>query len=261
MGREDMASILLRARRQSDFWLLGPLLIIAGVGWWWSAKTAGDMGGGGDAAGMSMGSGAAMSLVAFLGAWVAMMAAMMLPAILPVVRLYHRAAARGTVAPVAVFVSGYLIVWSTVGVPAYVAWRALREPLAAASAWAGRVAGVVAIVAAVYQVTPLKAVCLRHCRSPMSFFLHHGKNLDRPSGAVRAGALHGVYCLGCCWLLMAVLVAFGTMQLGVMVAVAALILLEKGAPFGELLARVAGAAFFALGLALVLHPSLITHIT
>jgi predicted metal-binding membrane protein len=142
----------------------------------------------------------------------------------------------------------------------FLAWRALRGPLAEANPWAGRFAGVVAIAAAVYQVTPLKSLCLRQCRSPMSFFLRHGKHLDRPSGAVRAGVRHGLYCLGCCWLLMAILIAFGTMRLGVMVALAALILLEKDAPFGERLAHAAAAAFLVLGVALVLHPSFINHI-
>jgi predicted metal-binding membrane protein len=246
----------------ADVWLPAPLLIIAAVGWWWSAHMAADMSGtmGSGSDGMSMGAGTTMSFLAFVGAWVAMMAAMMLPAIMPAVRLYERAAARGTVAPVAVFVAGYLVVWSAVGVPAYFAWRALRQPLADAAPWAGRLAGVIVVTAAIYQVTPLKTVCLRHCRSPMSFFLRHGKNLSRPSGAVRAGARHGLYCLGCCWLLMAILISFGTMQIAVMVAVAVLILLEKDAPFGETLARIAAAGFLVLGVTLLAYPSLIGHI-
>jgi predicted metal-binding membrane protein len=255
-----MASTQIRVRRRSDVWLPGLLLLIAALAWWWSSLMARDMGTRTSMDAMSMGAGATMSFFGFVGAWVAMMAAMMLPAILPVVRLYGRAAARGTVAPVVVFVAGYLLVWSAVGVPAFLAWRALRGPLSDATPWAGRFAGAVAVAAAVYQVTPLKSVCLKHCRSPMSFFLHHGKNLDRPSGAVLAGARHGLYCLGCCWMLMAILIAFGTMQLGVMVALAVLILLEKDAPFGERLAQAAAAAFLILGVALVLHPSFISHI-
>jgi predicted metal-binding membrane protein len=255
-----MASTQLRTRRLADVWLPAPLLLVAAVGWWWSAHMAANMGGGMGADSMTMGAGATMSFLAFVGAWVAMMAAMMLPAILPVVRLYQRAASRGTVAPVAFFVAGYLVVWSAVGSPAYFAWRALRQPLADATPWVGRLAGAVAITAAIYQVTPLKTVCLRHCRSPMSFFLRQGNNLSHPSGAVRAGALHGLYCLGCCWLLMAILISFGTMQIAVMVAVAILILLEKDAPFGELVARVAAVAFVILGVALLARPSFIGHI-
>ena len=116
-----------------------------------------------------------------------------------------------------------------------------------------------AVAAAVYQVTPLKAVCLRHCRSPMSFFLRHANNLSRPSGAVRAGARHGLYCLGCCWVLMAILISVGTMQIAVMVALAVLILLEKVAPFGEQLARLAAAVFLVLGVVLLAHPTTVGH--
>jgi predicted metal-binding membrane protein len=235
------------------------LLLVAALGWWVSAVTATDMRtpAGMDATSMR---GASMSFASFVLAWVAMMAAMMLPAVLPVVRLYGRAAARGTVAPVVVFVAGYLLVWSVVALPAFLAWSGLRGPLAQTSPWAGRIAGAVAVAAAAYQVTPLKTLCLRHCRSPLSFFLHHGKNLERPSGAVLAGARHGLYCLGCCWLLIAILIAFGTMQLGLMVGLAVLILLEKDAPFGQRLAQVAGAGFLVLGVALVLHPSFISYI-
>jgi predicted metal-binding membrane protein len=254
-----MANTQVRGRWLPDVWLPVPLVGVAAVGWWWSARMAGEMSPGMGAGGMSMGAGATLSLLAFLGAWVAMMAAMMFPAVLPVVRLYARAAARETVAPVAVFVAGYLLVWSVIGLPAYLAWRALREPLARADPWAARLAGAVAVAAAIYQVTPLKQVCLRHCRSPMSFFLHHGRHLDRPSGAVVAGARHGLYCLGCCWLLMAILVALGTMQLGVMIGLAVLILLEKDAPFGQRVAPVAAVAFLALGVALLVHPSFISH--
>jgi predicted metal-binding membrane protein len=258
-GRDKMANTANPARVRIELWLPALLLGVAAIGWWWSALTARDMGGSAAADGMSMGAGS-MSFLAFLAAWVAMMAAMMLPAVLPVVRLYGRAAARGTVAPILVFVAGYLLVWSAVGVPAFLAWHALRALLAQSLPWAGRVAGVVAVVAALYQVTPLKTLCLRHCRSPLSFFLHHSKNLNRPSGAVLAGGRHGLYCLGCCWMLMAILIAFGTMQLGVMVALAVLILLEKDAPFGEQLARAAAVVFLVAGAALLLHPLLISHV-
>lgn len=249
------------ATRRSEVWLPMLLLLLAGLGWWWSVRMAG--GGGnrmGPSSGMSIRGAAAMSFAAFLAAWVAMMAAMMLPAVFPVVRLYGRAAARGAVAPVLVFVVGYLLVWTAVGVPVYLAWRGLSDPLARADPWIGRLAGTVAITTGVYQLTPLKTMCLRHCRSPMSFFLRHAKHLDRPIGAVQAGARHGIYCLGCCWMLMAILIAFGTMHLGLMVVLAMLILLEKDAPFGEQLAQLAAVAFLAIGAALLAHPALIQHI-
>ena len=250
-----------RAAARRDIWLPAVLLILAGLGWWWSAVSAGDMGG--DAMsmdGMPMEPQPTMSFVAFLVAWVAMMAAMMFPAVLPVVRLYARAAAKGQTAPVAVFVGGYIALWGLVGIPAYFAWSRLNEPLMEGSPWAGRIAGGVAVAAGLYQLTPLKSVCLRHCRSPLSFFLQHGKHLDRPTGAFIAGGRHGVFCVGCCWMLMALLVAFGAMNLAWMLVFAVLILLEKTTPFGEQLAHVTGAVLLILGVALLVRPDFVTHL-
>jgi predicted metal-binding membrane protein len=130
----------------------------------------------------------------------------------------------------------------------------------AGSPWAGRVAGGVALAAGLYQLTPLKSVCLRHCRSPLSFFMRHGKHLDRPMGAFVAGGRHGMFCIGCCWMLMALLIAFGTMQLAWMLIFAVLILLEKTTPFGEQLARVTGVVLAALGVALLVRPDFVTYL-
>jgi predicted metal-binding membrane protein len=225
-----------------------------------SARRMGDMAG---MAGMdsSMSSHEALSLGAFLVTWLAMMSAMMFPAISPVVRLYGRAAAAGRVAPLPAFVAGYISVWILVGLPGYAGWRALMDPIADGRPWTGRLAGVVLVVAAVWQVTPLKSVCLRHCRSPLSFFLRFGRSVTRPIGAGRMGARHGLYCLGCCWALMAVLVAVGTMSIAWMAGLALLILLEKNAPYGEHIAVAAGVAFVALGVFLVLQPSALTTLT
>jgi len=239
------------------------LLAIAGLGWWWSVRMAGDMDGSAGAMdGMTgMSGGQVLSLGAFLVAWLAMMTAMMFPAISPVVRLYARAAAAGRVAPLPAFVAGYIAVWTTLGLPAYVAWRALMDPIAEGRVWAGRVAGVVLVAAALWQVTPLKAVCLRHCRSPMSLFMRFGGSVTRPLAASRMGASHGLYCVGCCWALMAVLVAVGTMNLAWMAALAVLILLEKNAPHGERIAVVAAVVFGVLGVTLIVHPSSLTTLT
>jgi predicted metal-binding membrane protein len=240
----------------------GALLVVASLGWWWSVRMADDMeGSAGGMSGMdSMTSHEAMSLGAFLVAWVAMMAAMMFPAVSPVVRLYGRAAAAGRVAPLPLFVAGYIGVWAVLGLPGYVAWRELMDPIAEGQAWAGRLAGGVLIAAAVWQVTPLKAICLRHCRSPMSLFMRHGGSVARPLGAVRMGASHGLYCVGCCWALMAVLVAVGTMNLAWMAGLALLILLEKNAPQGERIAVAAAAVFAVLGVVLLVHPSTLTTV-
>jgi predicted metal-binding membrane protein len=238
------------------------LLALASVGWWWSVRMSSDMhGSGGAMAPMDSMSGDVLSLGGFLVAWLAMMSAMMFPAISPVVRLYARAAAAGRVAPLPAFVAGYIAVWTALGLPGYLGWRVLMDPIAEGRAWAGRLAGVVLLVAAVWQLTPLKSVCLRHCRSPMSFFLRFGRSVTRPVGALRMGARHGLYCLGCCWALMAVLVAVGTMSVAWMAGLALLILLEKNAPHGERIAVAAAVVFATLGAVLVVHPSILTAVT
>jgi len=231
------------------------LLALAAVGWWWSARMAGA-----DMSSMGMDD-RVMSFGGFMLAWVAMMGAMMFPAISPVVLLYARAAAQRTVAPLPFFIAGYLAVWSVVGLPAYAAWHALAMPLADGRAWAARLAGAVLIVAAIWQLTPMKSICLRHCRSPMGFFLKFGRRLDRPLGALRMGMAHGAFCLGCCWALMAVIVALGTMNLLWMIALALLIFLEKDARHGEGIAVVGAAVFALLGVLLLLAPSTLAHVT
>jgi predicted metal-binding membrane protein len=241
------------------------LLLLAAVGWWWSVRMAGDMSMGSagmDAMdGMSSSTTGALSFGAFLLAWLAMMTAMMFPAISPVVRLYNQGAAAGRVAPLPFFVSGYIAVWTSLGVPAFFAWRSLMDPIADGMTWAARLAGTVLIGAAVWQLTPLKAICLRHCRAPMSVFMRFGASAAKPLGALRMGATHGSYCLGCCWALMAVLIAVGTMNIAWMLGLALLILLEKNAPGGERIALVGGVALGVLGFALIVRPETLSALT
>jgi len=205
--------------------------------------------------------GGTVSLATFVIAWLAMMAAMMLPAISPVARLYSLAAAKGRVAPLPFFVAGYLIVWTLVGLPAYLGWRVLMDPISDGQPWAARLAGGVLLLAAVWQLTPLKSMCLRHCRSPMSVFLRVRGSLARPSAALRAGSTHGLYCVGCCWALMAILVALGTMNLAWMLGLAVLILLEKNAPWGEGAATGAALVFGMVAIALIVHPTYLSILT
>jgi predicted metal-binding membrane protein len=235
------------------------LILLALVGWWWSVRMAPDMSGSGMDAMTAMRT--SMSLGAFLVAWVAMMAAMMLPAVLPVVKLYARAAARGRAAPTAFFVAGYFAVWAAIAAPAYFAWRGLEAPLADGRPWVARLAGATFLAAAVWQLTPLKTACLRHCRSPLGFFMRFGSRVRRPLGAARMGATHGAFCFGCCWAIFAVLVVLGTMNLAWMVALTALIVLEKNAYRGELLAPAAGVAFAVVGVLLLIDTSLLMLLT
>jgi predicted metal-binding membrane protein len=214
------------------------------------------MSGGLSGHGMSM----TMSIGPYLLAWLAMMAAMMLPAVSPVVRIYARAAAVGRVAPAAFFVTGYLLVWTAVGVPAYFAWRWLAMPVMDGDVWAARTAGGLLLVAGSYQLSPIKQACLRHCRSPMGFFLRLRGNLMRPSQGLRAGSLHALYCLGCCWGLMVILVTAGAMVPWWAIGIAAVVFIEKNAPKGELFAGVLAAILAIFGASLLIHPDLIMHV-
>ena len=236
-------------------------LALAAVGWWWSARMADDMAGSGSTGMDAMGATMAVGFLAFLVAWAAMMTAMMSPAVAPMVKLYGRAAAARRVAPLPFFAAGYLVVWTSMGVPAYAAWQALMDPIAAARPWTGQLAGAVLIAAAAWQLTPFKAACLRHCRSPISFFLRFGGKVTRPAGAVRMGAMHGVFCVGCCWALMAVLVAVGTMNLAWMAALALLIYVEKNASFGERAVTLVAPVLVALGVVLLVRPETLTTLT
>jgi predicted metal-binding membrane protein len=256
----------VRGRSWTDTWLPAALLGVAGVSWWWTVVTAGDMSGGEMSMDMdmdmdmdTMASMAPMSFAAFLFAWAAMMAAMMLPAVLPVVRRYTRATG-DSAAPAVVFVTAYLALWSVAGIPAFLAWSRLNEPLAHADPWAGRLAGAVALAAGLYQLTPLKARCLRHCHAPTSLSLPQGTHRDGLARAFRAGGRYGMSCLGSCWMLFVLLIALGTMQLAWMIAFSLVIWLERIAPLGDRLTRVTAGMLVVLGVALLVHPAVVSHL-
>jgi len=184
-----------------------------------------------------------------------MMAAMMLPSAAPMV-LLHRLGADGAgvareVRP-AVFVAGYLLVWGSVGIAVWGAARA-AEQVVSHEARPAAIAAVL-LVAGIYQLTPLKSVCLRACRTPADFLLTHWyRGL---SGSFRTGVEHGLYCLGCCWALMAVFVAAGSMSLVWAVVIAAAVFVEKIAPRGVAFGRVMGVVLVALAALVLLRPEL-----
>jgi predicted metal-binding membrane protein len=237
----------------TDTWLPAVLLGIAGVAWWWSTVSAAGMRG--DA--MSMDTMSTMPLGAFLIAWATMMAAMMLPAALPVVRRYTHAT-DGNTAPAVIFVTAYLALWSATGIPAFLAYSRLNEPMSHPHPWVGRFAGAVAIAAGIYQLTPLKTMCLRHCHPPIP--LWHRNHLDRATQAFLAGARYGIFCLGSCSMLFVLLITLGTMQLTWMLALSVIIWLERLAPHRDKLTRATAAMLLALGVALLIHPTLVNHL-
>ena len=192
--------------------------------------------------------------------WWTMMVAMMAPSAAPTILLYGRvnrhALAQGQaagLAPTAAFAAGYLLVWLGFSVAAAaLQWGLERTALASAmvgsqSRW---LSGAVLAAAGLYQLSPLKNVCLSHCRSPAAFLSRHW----RPGalGAVRLGALHGAFCVGCCWILMALLFVGGVMNLAWIAALTLLVVAEKLIPGGRWVARASGLAMFAWGAATVL---------
>jgi predicted metal-binding membrane protein len=195
----------------------------------------------------------------YLGAtalmWTAMMVAMMTPAVLPVVLLFRkldRGSPGDNARDTAIFGGAYLLVWSVYGlVMSLLQWGlhrgAVLEPHLLA---AGPVlAGGVLFAAGLYQLTPFKLACLRHCRSPLAFLLAHWRS--GALGALRMGAAHGLYCLGCCWALMLVMFAGGVMSVGLMVLLSAVILLERVLPSQGLAARLPAAVLLTAGGALL----------
>jgi predicted metal-binding membrane protein len=234
--------------------LIALLFALAGVAWW---STADRMRGMDEGPGTDLG-----TLGWFVGVWVVMMAAMMFPSVSPTVALYSRMTGSRTPFAPLVFVAAYLLTWSGAGLGAYgIADLARRLPGPGLS-WdgAGRwLAGGTLIVAAAYELTPLKDVCLAKCRSPLGFLL--GSWRDGLSGALEMGARHGAWCLACCWALMASLFALGVMSLGWMAFVAALIAAEKTLPWGRAVTYGTAAILLALGVVLIAAPDAIPGLT
>jgi predicted metal-binding membrane protein len=253
--------------RQRAF-ILGVLLTLAALSWalviWQARALRGPAMSTGMASamaahpGLTMGMGAAL----FLAIWVAMMVAMMFPAAAPMVLLFSAIAAgkrqRGQAyVPTWIFVGGYLLVWTLAGVLAYLAALGL-DALAAHSmvlmANASRIGGLLLVAAGLYQLSPLKNVCLATCRTPTQFLMTSWR--DGTLGALRMGVEHGIFCLGCCWLLFVILFPLGMMNIAALALLTALIFTEKVLPIGRQIARLAGAALILYGVLVVALPAL-----
>ena len=202
-----------------------------------------------------------LGLWGFLGVWALMMAAMMLPALAPLTSAYLRSiravrSRRVRALRTTGLVGGYLLTWIGFGVAAYVAAALtglLAEDAADIAPWVG--VGVL-VAAGAYQLTPLKDFCLRHCRSPIAFLLHVSGYKGRLRD-VRVGMYHGVYCVGCCWGLMVVLIAVGVMNLAWMAVLTGVIFLEKTWKYGPALSRITGLSLIVLALFVPAHPELL----
>jgi len=239
---------------RARLWLVALLFVLAGVAWW---STLDRMAGMDDGPGTSLG-----ALPWFVGVWVVMMAAMMLPSVSPTVALYSRMTrGRSRLAPL-VFTSGYLLTWTAAGLLAF-GLSALGDRLLGGDlSWNGGghwVAGGILIAAAAYELTPVKDVCLAKCRSPLGFLI--GSWRDRLTGALQLGTKHGAWCVGCCWALMAALFALGVMSIAWMAFVAALIAAEKMVPWRRVAVYGTTAVLLALGVLLVVTPGSIPWLT
>src|SRR4051812_45530051 len=196
----------------------------------------------------------------FVGVWIVMMAAMMFPSLAPTAALYARMT-KDRMAPL-LFTGGYLLTWTLAGAAAFALARAGHALAGDVLEWdrAGQwVAGATLLAAAGYELTPLKDVCLGKCRSPLGFLL--GAWRDGRAGALRMGARHGAWCVGCCWALMASLFALGVMSIAWMAFVAALIALEKTLPWRRVATYGTAAILLALGVVLLAAPDAIPGLT
>ena len=207
---------------------------------------------------------AGMGAVEFLAMWITMMAAMMLPTIVPMVLSHHAVALRrgqGALSTLA-FVAGYMVIWWAIGIAMWLAYQVFAQSSddAAQSRWLSTLAGATIYLAGAYQGTRWKQHYADMCRSPLTFvFIHHSYRGVRD--ALRAGVVHGGYCLGCCWAGMIVLVVVGLTNLLAMAILLALFLVEKNWKHGRAVAYVAGIGMMTLGVAVLAYPSLLTAIS
>jgi predicted metal-binding membrane protein len=234
--------------------LVAALFALAAVSWWWTVRQM---------RGMDQGAWTGLGTLGwFLGIWVVMMAAMMLPSVAPTVALYSRMTRQRSPLSPLLFAAGYLVTWAGAGLVAFTLAATVSRFSGDALAWdrAGRwVAGATLLVAAGYELSPLKNVCLGTCRSPLGFLL--GAWRDGRRGALAMGVKHGAWCVGCCWALMASLFALGVMSVAWMALVAGLIAVEKILPWRRAATYGTAVVLLALGTLLFTAPEVIPGLT
>ncbi len=227
------------------------LLAVASLAWagvvWQSAAMGAAM--------LPIGPGTLADAAMFTAMWGVMMAAMMLPSALPMIALYGLVSRGQRAIPAWLFAAAYVAVWLAVGVPVYAA----SVGVAALSGtemgrWLPYGLAAVLVAAGAYQFSAVKRVCLKHCQGPLGFLM--GRWRSGYAATLRLGLAHAAYCVGCCWGLMAILVAAGAMSLPWVLLIAAVVFAEKLLPRGEWTARAVGAALVILGLAVAVMPDL-----
>jgi predicted metal-binding membrane protein len=251
-GTEGLAPAYAAVRARLA--LVAALFLVAALGWVWTARAMRGMDAGpwSDLGGLGW----------FLGVWVVMMAAMMLPSVAPTIALYSRLSRSRTPLAPWLFTAGYLLTWSAAGLLAYAIGATAHAALGDTLGWnsSGRtIAGVTLMVAAAYELTPLKDVCLGHCRSPLGALL--GSWRDGRLGPVRMGVRNGAWCVGCCWALMASLFALGVMSVTWMALVAGIIAVEKTLPRRGVVTYATAGLLLGLGLLLLAAPQALPGLT
>jgi predicted metal-binding membrane protein len=194
--------------------------------------------------------------------WAVMMVGMMAPSAAPMILMYARAGRQAKIAgkplaPTGWFAAGYFLAWAGFSLSAtLVQWMLERAALLdARMASANILLGAAVLIAAgIYQWTPIKNACLAQCGTPFRFLMSHGGFRSSVLGCLHLGLLHGTYCVGCCWALMALLFVVGVMNVLWIALLALLVLLEKLTPWGRWVARSAGAACIAVGAWMVFSP-------
>jgi len=234
--------------------LVAALFAVATIGWVWTAR---------EMRGMDAGPWTGLgSLAWFIGVWVVMMAAMMFPSVAPTITLYTRMTkAKSPLSPW-LFAVGYLLTWAVAGLLAYCVGIVAAAVFGETLSWdhSGRtLAGATLVVAGVYEVTPLKNVCLAKCRSPLGVLL--GSWRDGLTGAVRMGARNGAWCVGCCWALMASLFALGVMSVSWMAFIAGIIAVEKTLPWRRGITYATAAVLLGLGVLMLVAPEAMPWLT
>ncbi|MGO4596919.1 DUF2182 domain-containing protein [Terrabacter sp. 2RAF25] len=252
--RESAGLAPAYAAARARLGLVAALFVVATLGWIWAARAM---------QGMDAGPWTSLGTLGwFLTIWVVMMAAMMLPSVAPTIALYAKVTRKSSPVSPWLFTGGYLLTWAGAGLVAYGVGLLVTAVFGDALSWehAGRsVAAATLVVAAVYEVTPLKNVCLAKCRSPLGTLL--GSWRGGYAGAVRMGMRNGAWCVGCCWALMASLFALGVMSITWMAFVAGLIAVEKTLPWRRGLTFATAAVLLTLGVLLVAAPHALPGLT
>jgi predicted metal-binding membrane protein len=198
-----------------------------------------------------------MRLLPFLAQWTTMMAAMMLPGVLPVAARYGRMIRRHRPLGLAAFAAGYLLVWATVGFPAWLFGRALGQIAHAAALTAA--AATISVACALYQFSSLKTHCLAQCRAPVALLLRYASWRGRLRH-LRVGLHHGLYCVACCWALFAMLLLLAPASVWAMVAVVAAVIAEKWSRRGDRVALGVAIACLAAAAVVVWWPEVVSGI-